>query len=293
MRTLRLILVFTALVSFSPSLSHAAAVLLIGSGDASNNAMIESVLAAQGDTVTVGPTYTNFTGGNLSGYSDVLLVPNGTTFPTLDMPTSGQQALVNYVNSGGGLVTSEWLLQGIASEHTFQTLSSVLPFSTGSGDIGTINSPITFRALTNDPVINANLPSSFTFPAGNGSGSYTESYYLPKPGATTFFSTNQWTSTFGGYGPAYGVVGWNYGLGRVISFSTALDNTSLANPNFDQLVGNAVAWARQQSGQLPMGPDPPHGPVSPTPEPATLLAWGVGILGMAAASIVRRRRVSA
>lgn len=291
MRTLRLILVFTALVSFSPSLSYAAAVLLIGSGDASNNAMIESVLAAEGVTVTVGPTYTNFTGGNLAGYSDVLLVPNGNSLTMGDMPATGQQALVNYVDAGGGLVTSEYLIEKSVAQQDFQILDAAIPVSVTS--IHSTSSPITFSTLTNDPVLNAKLPSSFTFPVGSSPGSHTEQRYIPKVGATAFFSTNQWTPTGSGAGSGYGVVGWNYGQGRVISLSTALDNTSLANSNFAQLVDNAVNWARQDSGQLPMGPYPPLGPLSPTPEPATLVAWGVGILGMAAASIVRRRRARA
>ncbi len=183
------LLLLTALVSFSPSATLADAVLLIGSGDSTNNGLLQSILTAQGDTVTVGPTYNNFIGGNLSGYSDVLLVPNASPvpyYPTGDMPVSGQQALVNYVNSGGGLVTSEWLMQDIVNGHQFQTLYPVLPFSPGF-DIATSNTPITFSALTNDPVMNANLPNSFAFPAGNGTGNSTESLYYAKSGAYCVF----------------------------------------------------------------------------------------------------------
>jgi hypothetical protein len=176
MRTRYRLLLLTALVSFSPSATLADAVLLIGSGDSTNNALLRSILTAQGDAVTVGPTYTNFAGGNLSGYSDVLLVPNGSYVPMGDMPVSGQQALFNYVNSGGGLVTSEWLMQDIVNGHQFQTLFPVLPFSPGF-DVATSNTPITFSALTKDPVMNANLPNSFTFPTGNGTGNTTESLY--------------------------------------------------------------------------------------------------------------------
>jgi hypothetical protein len=287
------LLLLTAVVSFSPSATLADAVLLIGSGDSTNNALLQSVLTAQGDTVTVGPTFNNFTGGNLSGYSDVLLVPNGSYVPTSDMPVSGQQALVNYVNSGGGLVTSEWLMQDIVNGHQFQTLYPVLPFSPGF-DIATSNTPITFSALTKDPVMNANLPNTFAFPAGNGMGNSTESLYFAKSGATAFFATNQWTSTFGGNGTGYGVVGWNYGQGRVLSISTALDDTSLTNLNFAQLVDNSVNWAAHGSILPPitLGPNPPHEPVGfdPVPEPAALITWGAGILGIIAVSYVRRTR---
>jgi hypothetical protein len=290
MRTLRFALVLTALVSFSPSPLHADAVLLIGSGDSTNTSLLQSILTAQGDTVTVGPTYTNFTGGNLTGYSDVLLVPNGNSFTMGDMPVSGQQALVNYVNSGGGLVTSEYLMEKTLAQQDFQILNAAIPVA--ASNIDTDNSPITFSKLTNDLVMNANLPNSFTFQATSTSGSPTEHFYVPKAGATAFFTTNQWTSAFGGE-PAYGVVGWNYGQGRVVSISTALDNTSLTDPNFAQLVDNAVNWARQDSFRLPIiGPNPPIGS-APAPEPAALVAWGAGILGMVAVSYVRRKRAKA
>ena len=272
------LLLLTALVSFSPSATLADSVLLIGSGDSTNNALLQSILTAQGDTVTVGPTYNNFIGGNLSGYSDVLLVPNGSPVPTGDMPLSGQQALVNYVNSGGGLVTSEWLMQDYVYLHQFQTLFPVLPFSPGY-DVATSNTPITFSALTTDPVMNAKLPNSFTFPAASGPTISTESLYYAKSGATAFFATDQWTSAYGGK-PGYGAVGWNYGQGRVLSISTALDNTSLTNSNFAQLVDNAVNWAAHGSILPPitLGPNPPHEPVGydPVPEPAALVTWARG-----------------
>jgi hypothetical protein len=101
MRTRCRLLLLTALVSFSASATLAHAVLLIGSGDSTNNVLLQSILTAQRDTVTVGPMYSNFTGGNLSGYSDVLLVPDGIYFPSGDMPLSGQQAFVSTTSAPG------------------------------------------------------------------------------------------------------------------------------------------------------------------------------------------------
>jgi hypothetical protein len=294
MRTFHLTLVFIALISWSPSPLRASAVLLIGSGDTANNALLQSILTAQGDTVTIGPTFNNFTGGSLSAYSDVLLVPNGNSMAMGDMPASGQQALVNYVNSGGALVTSEYLMEKNAVQQDFQILSAAIPVNWSN--ISTGNSAITFSQLTSNPVMNANLPNAFTFPAVNPSGNATEYFYLPKAGATAFFSTNQWSSQPATVGTGYGVVGWNYGQGRVVSISTALDSMSLTNPNFAQLVDNAVNWARQDSiPPVTMGPYPPLGPgsLNPAPEPATLIAWGAGILGIVVMSYVRRERVKA
>ena len=280
-----------ALSCFEPSKASADAILLLGSGDLTNESMIQSILQAQGNTVTIGPTFNNFTGAGLSSYNAVMLMPNGAfstannAFLEGDMPVSGQQALVNFVNAGGGLVTSEYLMEKYAVQGDFQTLYPAIPVV--PSNISTANTPITFTGMTSNPALNAGLPSTFTVPIASNNGSTTEAFYTPKQGATAFFSTNQWTSTFGGYGPAYGVIGWNYGLGRVISFSTALDSTSLANLNVDQLVSNAVNWAVGASssgvinppvsgGNPPAGgPNPPPGQV---PEPATVFAWSVGLV---------------
>jgi hypothetical protein len=289
LRTLFLVLASAALVLLVPTNSLAEKVLLIGSGDAANNASIESILQSQGDTVTVGPAFNAFTGGNLSGYNAVMLLPNGPTDYDVhimgDMPQSGQQALLNFVSAGGGLVTSEWLLQKHMDSQAFSTLYPAIPVAPNV--IDTANSPIAFGSLTTDPVINKGLPASITFQAQNQSGDPTEAYYQPKPGASGFFSTSQWTSTFGGYAPSYGAIGWGYGQGRVFSFSTTLDNTSLSNPDFARLVSNAVDWASQQN---PDAPGPAPGPPTPAPEPATFVTWGVVVLALLSASRIRRNR---
>ncbi len=80
----------------------------------------------------------------------------------------------------------------------------------------------------------------------------------------------------------------------MLSISTALDDTSLTNLNLAQLVDNAVNWAAHGSILPPitLGPNPPHEPVGydPVPEPAALVTWGAGILGIIAVSYVRRTR---
>ena len=294
MHTLRLASVCTALLVLACSSTRGDAVLLIGSGNPANDAVIQSMLRAQGDTVTIGPTYNSFSGGNLSAYKDVLLVPSGSSSTQGDMPMSGQQALMNYVSAGGGLVTGAMPIPGTVAQPDFQTLGPAIP-ATSSG-IGATNNSVTFTALTSNPVMNANLPSSFTFQTSGGAdGSITGAYFLPKLGATAFYSTNQGYSGLGIYSSADGVVGWNYGQGRVLSISTLLDSTSLANSNFDTLVENSLNWARNGgSPGIGTGPIPPIQPVDPiiidpVPEPAGVLVWGAGLAGLALAAYRGRR----
>ena len=111
-------------VCLFPCQLFAEKILLITGGDSSNDAALKTALQAGGNSVTIGPTLYNFTGADLSGYNAVMLSPNG-TYSSLppDMPVSGQQALVNYVNNGGGLITSgEVSVLNSGAPHEFTTL---------------------------------------------------------------------------------------------------------------------------------------------------------------------------
>lgn len=299
-----ILIVLVTLGLHSPAPLLADKILLISSGDQGNDAAIQAVLQSQGDTVTIGPTYNNFTGAGLSGYNAVFLNPSYQSnaavswypwaFPP-DMPTSGQQALINYVNQGGGLVTGgtvsyENITVYNGSPGNFHTLAAALPELTGQP--ATSNSPITFTAQTSNPTINAGLSSTFSFTAG---GFNTEQFITPKPNATSFFVTNQWTTAFGGLGLGYGgvysegsgAVGWNYGAGRVLSLSTFSDNVALSNATYDRMLTNAFNWATQTTGSPP-SPFPPINE-APVPEPTTLTVFVLAGLGLLIGSRIRRR----
>ncbi|MFI5454903.1 MAG: PEP-CTERM sorting domain-containing protein [Isosphaerales bacterium] len=273
-------LLFALFLLHSPSPVLASKILLIAGADENNDLAIQAVLQSQGNSVTIGPTFSNFTGAGLAGYNAVLLMPNGNYWAQPDMPASGQQALLNFVNNGGGLVAGEPVLSMNAYPGDFKTLAQGLP--AWYAGAGTANSPITFGTLTSDPVINAHLPASFSFTA---TGYYTESYILPRTNATAFFSTNQWTSVVGSsfagnFGAGAGAAGWNYGAGRVLSLSTFSDNVELGDPNYDRLLANAVNWATQSSGWSP--------PPVPAPEPSSIAVFLAAALGFFA--IARKRR---
>jgi hypothetical protein len=267
---------------------QAAKILLLTAGDSSDNAMLKSVLESQGNTVTVGPTYTSFTGDGLSGYNAVLLSPSG-PWSTADMPTTGQQALVNFVQGGGGLVTGEPVMTMLlayppGSQGDFKTLAQTFPaYYFGAN---TFNSPLVFSALTHDPVMNAGLPSTFGMNVMNPNAPTWESEAYIRPinwnsavkNVTSFFSTNQWTDTPGSFqgsmGAGSGLVGGSVGAGRVVNMSTIPDVAALLDPNYDRLLANTVNWASQTSpgGNQPFpipGPNPPV----PIPEPTSLVVY--------------------
>jgi hypothetical protein len=275
MRTYSLILTAAIIFGLSaPSPVFAEKILLISNGDANNDAAIQSVLQSAGDTVMIGPTYNNFTGSGLSGYNAVFLNPVNSFQSAPDMPASGQQALINFVNEGGGLVTGASVMQMIQYPGLFHSLASLLP-SFGT-NVDTSNSPITFTSLTSNPTMNAGLPGIFSFTA---SGYDTEHLLTVKPGATAFFATNQWTSTFGGEGVGYGIVGWNFGSGRVLSLSTFSDSVALGNATYDQMLTNSFNWVTQTS---------PTGEV-PAPEPTSLTIFAVASVGLLIASRFQQR----
>src|SRR5262245_26304135 len=110
MRTLQKLIVMLAILvcglMASPSAS-ADAVLVLSSGSADLDAQLQAVLQSQGHVVTIGDDFRKFTGDGLAGQNVVFL------WPILDdgnseMPLAGQNAIVNFVSAGGGLVASEW-----------------------------------------------------------------------------------------------------------------------------------------------------------------------------------------
>lgn len=249
---------------------HDAAAGVIGlfsSGDNTQDAAMVSVLKTGGHTVTLAPEYHTFDGStDLTGFSAVILQTNF-NWAAGNMPVAGQTALLDYVQDGGGLVTTEWLAWKVAvsgGAPEFAVLAPALPMeSTGGYD----SAPqVTYDRLTPDALLNAGLPDQFTFAAHAISGS--ESQIQVKPGATVFYGSS--------FVDGEGVIGWHYGAGRVLSLSTLAGYESLADANYARLISNAADWAGFSGGTA-------------VPEPSTAVALGLCGLAWFRRRTFRRR----
>lgn len=210
--------------------SQAATVLLLASGNDEQDMTLTGILESGGHSVIPGPPYTEVNAStDFSGVHAVFLQVNY-NWTGGDMPEDGQAALLNFVMNGGGLVTTEWLVWKHGANKQFTTLYDGVPaVSTASfRDAATV----TYTEAVSDPVLNAGLPGDFTFTAENLSG--TETHFAAKPGATVYYGSD--------YIDGEGLIGWGFGTGRVISFSTLVAGSSLADENYARLASNAVDW---------------------------------------------------
>lgn len=240
-----------------PAVLGAQAVLLLSTGDSKLDLDTKAVLQAGGATVTIGSPYPTFSSAELSGINVVLLFPNH-NWASGDMSLAAQTALVNFINSGGGLVTAEWTNWKVGAG-SFQTLQAALPVVSTTQYTG--GAGITYTQSSPHAGLNTGMPSAFTFTADNFAG--VESYFTAKSTATVYYASS------GGANGA-GLVGWQYGNGRVMQFSTTAGSLSLADANFARLLQNTVKWAA-------------------VPEPGTLFLLVIG-LGVLLGGAARRHR---
>jgi hypothetical protein len=164
---------------------------------------------------------------HLNGFEDVFKV----------MPASGAAALVDYVERGGGILTSENTSAQLAVPENFgglsQIMTELMPFQRNGGRGP---APITVTkvgAVSNHPVLQ-NLPSSFTFTSGRLTGQVRT--YADDPAVMIM------QDELGN--PA--VVIRQLGAGRVVSMHNTgnfSDGTTLSDPNIKRLYLNAILWA--------------------------------------------------
>ncbi len=230
-------------------------VYVLSSGDINIDNHIKTTLEGFGHNVRIGVQYNQLTGSSpLAGYDSVLFLHSANCNSLDVMPSTGQTALQNFISYGGGLVTGEWIVYHTISggwPTRFGILSSALPANPSSqGSSYNRKSPITYAAVEPNSVLNSNVDSPFTFQADQivlG----TETQFVPKAGALVFYDSDNL---------GVGVVGWDYGDGRVISFSTVIGISELSNRNYRQLLSNALIWSAHQK----------HGPICTKPIPGDI-----------------------
>ena len=228
----------TALATLAGT-SQAASVYVFSTDNATIDAAYATTLAAQGHVVTIGRPFSTFDGSvDLSPFDAVLMNPGWNWSGSGgQVPIAGQQQLVAFVNSGGGVITTEWLVynHGNSGNTAYATLMSIVPVTYGQ----TWNSATstTLSLVTPDPVMNNGLPATFSVPLVSYSG--TETRLIARDGATTFYrSSNMSSSTVEGAA----VAGWIVGEGRVVSLSSMPGVNSMANADYATLLGNAIDW---------------------------------------------------
>jgi hypothetical protein len=130
-------------------------VLVVSTGEPALDNQLRSLLQNEGHIVTTGKIFSTFSGEGLAGQDVVLLLPN--LIGTGDMLPAGQNALVDFVTAGGGLVISEWTVW-FSSFHSFTSLTRILPVM--SSNLYGERSSITYTMASPDALLN-NSPLFF------------------------------------------------------------------------------------------------------------------------------------
>ncbi len=224
-------LVFSALPFVFSNSADASNIYMLSGGFGTNDLTIAADLTARGHTVHIGVDYESFNGSiELGGYDTVYLQCNGNWSTGLRMPSAGQQQLVNWVNAGGRLVTSEWVIYYTFPGSKFDILAPIIPGAV-TASYGSA-SETTYTQVWPHSVINAGLPTAFGIPLNNFTG--TETFTLAKPGAFTYYNT-------GSAPGAMGLCGWGVGEGSVFSFTSTCGPDQVLEANFGRLFSNVMS----------------------------------------------------
>ena len=206
-------------------------VYVMSSGNATANQAALDALAARGHLPTLGVEAWEWDSTQASlGAFDAVVLLNSFNQSSGSMPGNGQTAVINYVTSGGGLITGEWLIYNVTAANLHVLLDPLVP----ADNVGfTTTTSTKYSKDISDATINNGLPDSLVFLVNNVSG--TESRLAPRAGATTFYSSSKTSNA--------GLIGWGHGDGRVISFSTLITDVELGDPDYARLFVNAMEWA--------------------------------------------------
>ncbi|MBI4957800.1 MAG: hypothetical protein HY908_37690 [Myxococcales bacterium] len=170
--------------------------------------------------------------GELAPDAVVVLSGGQARTPHPDMPLEGQQAIVDFVAAGHGLVLTEWAAFHVAAEGTprWQTLAPLVLLGRTGGHSGQVTYEVE-PAFASHPLW-AGLPASFSFTSTSNVGAI-----RPAPGVARIARSPQ----------AQDVVAIRDlpPAGRVVHLAHAGNHVAHGWTNIDlqRLVANAVGWA--------------------------------------------------
>lgn len=127
----------------------------------------------------------NYDGSDIENY-DLIILGGGCNWASgTDMLISAQNAIVDFVNNGGSLLTSEWIYWRVSVSNTMSIIKNILPGTSNAGQWTTVDNLI-FKLETYDPIVGLNIPDTFEWSPSSADGVY--SFISIKPGVTNFYS---------------------------------------------------------------------------------------------------------
>ena len=209
-------------------------VLIIWDNSASNSntLSLKSALESAGITVTLSSaSETSYDGTNpsLSSY-DAVIHLNGTSYDS-DMPSAGQNALVAFVQTQGGLyIHSEWNVWAVANRSHYSNMSELIIFNYSGYGSGS-NTYTEVNAQSGHAIL-VDVPSSFSVNCGYNNG--TAKSFDSNP-VTVLMTDNS----------NDGIAIREYGNGKIMGMSHSgnWNYGTLSDSNIQQLYVNAINWA--------------------------------------------------
>jgi hypothetical protein len=138
--------------------------------DAATENAFNTILTEAGITATIAPVYEyQWDGTNPSPDDfDVIILPAGNTYSS-EMPVTGQQALVSFVENGGGLILTEFITYSRSYYNYYSSMDDLLLYEPGQWNYNSGNETVT---IIGEHPITAGLPETFSGSslAGNNGG---------------------------------------------------------------------------------------------------------------------------
>jgi len=200
--------------------------------DDSTHFAMTVILETAGYDVTDLGLYADYTGTDFSAF-DLVFMLTGYEYGE-ELPDSVQQGLLDFMDDGGTLVTTEWL--GYSENNDM--LTAVMPLAY-DGDYCDDGDSACIDTITVDiaHALTAGLPDTFTTPPD-----YTYSFMILNTMATSTNVMNVMTGTTGG--AALGVGDWGSGHSIHWNWAGAYEGDDIWDENTTRILLNIADFAR-------------------------------------------------